>query len=64
MTREEGIEIQKAQLADWKLKLKESVYKKLEQYVDIENSLLYNDNGYVVKRGVDLDMFIKNIEII
>lgn len=59
-TIEEGLEVQRKQLADWKLKLNGKCYKALEAYCKTNNEKLNPSfhNGHMVIRGGHLAAFI------
>jgi hypothetical protein len=60
-SKEEGLEIQAEQLAEWKLKLNKECYKALELWLKEKNkNLTRHSTLHQVMRGVDMDNFIKN----
>lgn len=61
LSKEQGLEIQRLQLADWKLRLNTACYEALVAQAQLRNELLEDDaSGYDVWRGCNMDEFIMN----
>jgi hypothetical protein len=58
---EKGIEIQQRHLAEWKIVLKEEVYRELVLWTMEKN--LEAKTGYDIRRGSDLSTWVRNYSI-
>ena len=63
-TIEDGLKVQRENLAEWKTKLNAECYSDLKKFVDAENFNIDSccDCGHGVCRGSEIDTFIKNWE--
>lgn len=61
MTREQGLTIQKEQLAKWRVVLNDKAYKLLKEETFKQNFASRSDKGEDVWRGSDMDAFVHNI---
>jgi hypothetical protein len=61
-TVQDGIEIQKINLADWKTKLNAKMYKALVVECERQNALPNINNGFDVFRGSSVYFFIANFK--
>ena len=72
LTSQQGLEIQRQHLAEWKVKLKDEVYLELEYAVKKETertlntdfylSLPIDQRGYMIPRGSQIDSMVLNIK--
>jgi len=61
-TVQDGIEIQKNNLIDWKYKLNDELYKALVAECERQNALPNINNGFDVFRGSSIYEFIANFK--